>query len=114
RQQPPAPDSLHPELVEGRTPAATSTKEPQPMDESETGGVAAVIDRFEQHRKPELLTVTDPVTGDAIPLLAFSSGRLVAVREHLLPWRAVPDRREGTAEVQDLASFVALTVRHKD
>lgn len=84
------------------------------MDESETGGVAAVIDRFEQHRKPELLTVTDPVTGDDIPLLAFSSGRLVAVREHLLPWRAVPDRREGTAEVQDLASFVALTVRHKD
>lgn len=60
-----------------------------------------------------------PVKGDGLPenvLAGFdrASQRFVSIKALAEEWRTAPARRKGTAKVDTLAAFIALTNRHKD
>lgn len=76
------------------------------------GDLAAEFTRF---HGTEVLPLTDPRGGDPISVLVVPAGqKLVSARSFLDEFRGRPDRREGTARLLDLASFVAHANRFKD
>lgn len=67
-------------------------------------------------RRPELVDVCDPNHGEpGGTVLALPDGyTLHDVKEILDQYRTIPERRKGTAQLGDLASFIAHTNRFKD
>jgi len=82
---------------------------------TETESVAAIM---RETYKPSLLSVKGQDGGAATQILILPDGHggLAArgVKEFLDPYRAAPERREGTARLTALDSLIALVNRFKD
>lgn len=62
----------------------------------------------------ELTMLTGP-EAPSVPVAILPQGKMVVgVKSLLDEWRAVPERRRGTAQLQDLESLVEWVNRHKD
>jgi uncharacterized protein YfdQ (DUF2303 family) len=69
------------------------------------------------HMKPEIATVTGPDGKDKAHLLITSQAggtSIQSVKAYLDEYRSAPERRKGTAELGELASFIGHVKRFKD
>lgn len=69
--------------------------------------------------EPTILMVDTADLGAGLPALApvgfdRKSQAFKSIKPLLEEFRSAPDRRKGTAQVETLASFIALVIRHKD
>lgn len=76
---------------------------------------AVAADLVARHIKPELVEVVAPDGSVRAPLLVLPSGlKAHAVKDYLAAYRTAPERREGTARLVELASFIDHVNRFKD
>lgn len=93
------------------------------MENQETQGLAAAIAAVNslgvEATKPEVVLVSTEGLATGLPAkvpLSFDrkAQKFVSIKGLIDEHRLVPERRKGIAAVDTLASFVALTNRHKD
>jgi uncharacterized protein YfdQ (DUF2303 family) len=84
--------------------------------EDESGTEAASIANLvRQHIKPELVALGEDANGENREVLILPDGLgMQSVKELLDEYRTAPERRKGTAQLGDLASFIAHTSRFSD
>jgi hypothetical protein len=79
--------------------------------------VREIIKLLDKHMEPRVISVTPPKFDDAetIPVMLIPENlKPYDYRPLVEAYRGRPDRRKGTAQVQDTASFIAHVIRHKD
>jgi len=78
-------------------------------------GLKAVEALVAKYRAAQFTTASFPETPEEVPLAVLPEGlRLEGLKGFFQPYRTRPERREGTAILQDLGSFAALMNRCKD
>jgi uncharacterized protein YfdQ (DUF2303 family) len=81
------------------------------MSNSEASAGAAIVEKY---FKPDLVELVAP-DGMKSPSLLLPEGiEAHSIKELVDEWRTAPERREGTAQLADLESFIAHANRFKD
>jgi uncharacterized protein YfdQ (DUF2303 family) len=84
------------------------------MENANQGVVAEARTLVEDYIKPELVTVTEPITGVQAPAMLTASGLKSVPASTFDDYRPRPSRRKGTATLLDLDSLIAHVERFKD
>jgi len=83
---------------------------PTPAPQSDTAALIAAIERLS---KGELIAIANEGSKNPIRVLATAHG-LVSIKSQIDEYRQAPERRAGTARLQDLDSLILHVNRHKD
>ncbi len=96
---------------------ATTSPDPEALLEpigSDADAMRAVMEEYHQPTVKQLTSAASQGQVDASVLLLPKGMAAVSVKPFMDPWRTQPERREGTAAMTDLASFIAHAKRNKD
>jgi hypothetical protein len=94
------------------TPSASTASASTPVAPSDLSRLAAFV--VEQARRPIVLPVEAGKAEAAGALLVPQGYTLQPLKPLLDAFRTRPEQRAGTTQLNDLASFIAWTVRHQD
>jgi uncharacterized protein YfdQ (DUF2303 family) len=83
----------------------------QAKDATEAASVAAIVEKCVE---PKLVTITGPDGGEVPAFQAPGAVVLRSVKALIDEYRTAPERREGTATLTELESFIALVKRFAD
>lgn len=86
------------------------------METNTPAGGLAQLAKFvaDQERKPQLVSISGGTTSSAAALLVPNGYTATPIKPLLDAFRQRPELRKGETKLNDLASFIAWTERHKD
>lgn len=87
------------------------------MEQSIQNTAQVVADLVNKTRAPETITLHHPLDGTQAPVVVLSTdkGMIIKTIDELFnPYRSQPLRRQGTAEMKDLKSFINHVKRFQD